>query len=675
MKHYISGLVMRTNRILIIACFLLGILLPTKILTQGIPGDITEITLEALLNTKISTAAKYAQTQREAPASISIITSEDIERYGFETLDQVLNSLRGFYISYDRNYSYVGVRGFGRPTDYNDRILVLINGHPTNDNFYNSASVGTDLGINIEEIERIEIVRGPGSALYGTSAMFAVINVITKSGNLVEGLKATFRTGSYGKSIGELLFGREFNNGLNLTVSATIGNIDGQDLYFPEYDDPSTNNGIAQHLDWDKFYSLSSLIQFKNLNIYGRYSSREKAFPTGAWEVAFNHPNSKTIDNMGFIELKYQTHHTGPRNLLLKVYADHYDYKGFYPYEDEDEDGNPYVYDSWDSNQSNWFGSEAQFIWDTHSNNRLVFGAEYRKHLDAEYRYWEPDTVYFDSNIPYNTQSLYVQDEIQIHSNFTFTAGLRYDRYSFSENSLTPRTAIVFNPSRQSTLKLLYGEAFRAPNLYEVYYDDPVSGYKPNYLLKPEKIRTIELAWEQQFGKSIMGLASLYYNRITDLIDQTIDPADSLIQFQNVSKVSSVGIEFELQARFNSGVSGYLNTTIQNSENQLTRTELTNSPGFLFKAGFVLPVRHLLYTALEFRYETRRLTVYDTYTEPFFLTNLTLTTPTIANHFKVALKVRNLWDVDYQYPGGYEHLQPAITQDGRNFTFSFKVTL
>ena len=94
---------------------------------------IQDISLESLLNVRVSTASKYEQTAREAPAAVTVITAEDIERYGYESLGDVLASIRGFYTSYDRNYAYLGTRGFGRPTDDNNRILVLTNGLSTND--------------------------------------------------------------------------------------------------------------------------------------------------------------------------------------------------------------------------------------------------------------------------------------------------------------------------------------------------------------------------------------------------------------------------------------------------------------------------------------------------------------------------------------------------------------
>ena len=113
---------------------------------------------------------------------MTIVTAEDIRTFGWRTLAEALTSVRGFYTTNDRNYTYVGVRGFGRPSDYNNRVLVLVNGHRFNDNVYDQALVGNEFPIDLALVERIEIIRGPGSALYGTSAFFAVINVVAASG-------------------------------------------------------------------------------------------------------------------------------------------------------------------------------------------------------------------------------------------------------------------------------------------------------------------------------------------------------------------------------------------------------------------------------------------------------------------------------------------------------------
>lgn len=156
---------------------LLFLLLAVGATAQETPA--TESPLDDLLATPISTAAKYDQRISEVPASVTVITAEEIGRYGWHTLADVLGSVRGIYTSYDRGYTYLGVRGVGLPTDYNSRYLVLINGYPMIDTV-SGTKIGTALAIDLSQFSRIELVRGPGSVMYGAGAMFGVINLITK---------------------------------------------------------------------------------------------------------------------------------------------------------------------------------------------------------------------------------------------------------------------------------------------------------------------------------------------------------------------------------------------------------------------------------------------------------------------------------------------------------------
>ena len=138
-------------------------------------------------------AARREQRVTEAPSSVTIVTAEDIRTFGWRTLAEALSSVRGFYVTNDRNYTYVGVRGFGRPSDYNNRVLVLVNGHRYNDNVYDQALIGNEFPIDLALVDRIEVIRGPGSALYGTSAFFAVINVVLRPGGAVGGSESSDR--------------------------------------------------------------------------------------------------------------------------------------------------------------------------------------------------------------------------------------------------------------------------------------------------------------------------------------------------------------------------------------------------------------------------------------------------------------------------------------------------
>jgi len=132
--------------------------------------EITQLSLEELMNIEVYSASKFPQKTTEAPAAVTVITADEIKKYGYRTLADILRSVRGFYITYDRNYVYVGVRGFSRPGDYNTRILLLLDGHRINENIYDQAFIGTDFPIDIDLIDRVEIIRGSGSSLYGSNA-------------------------------------------------------------------------------------------------------------------------------------------------------------------------------------------------------------------------------------------------------------------------------------------------------------------------------------------------------------------------------------------------------------------------------------------------------------------------------------------------------------------------
>ena len=147
--------------------------------------DLTQIEVQTVIS-----ASGFEQDADLAPSSVSIVTAEEIKRYGYRTLADILRSLPGFYTSNDRNYDYLG-RGGVNLGDYNSRILVLVDGHRINNNLNDGAALGTDFILDIDLIERIEVIRGPGAVIYGNNAFFGVINVITRKGDQVNGVEAT----------------------------------------------------------------------------------------------------------------------------------------------------------------------------------------------------------------------------------------------------------------------------------------------------------------------------------------------------------------------------------------------------------------------------------------------------------------------------------------------------
>ena len=282
----------------------------------------------------VYSASKHEQKVTEAPSWVSIVTARDIELYGYRTLGDILSSLAGFYINYDRNYSYLGVRGFGLPGDYNSRIQLLINGHQVNDNIYSSAATERAMPLNLDLIERIEVVRGPSSSLYGSSAFFGVINIITKSGRDLETTQITTSFGSQASWETAVHYGERFSNGAEVLVSATYYSSDGDtSLYYPEFDTPADNNGIAENADGEESEQVFLQYDYEDFSLSFAHSSRDKNIPTASFETVFNDPRTLTTDATDYLDLKYQTLLDNDAELLIRMTYDEYTYYGDYVYD------------------------------------------------------------------------------------------------------------------------------------------------------------------------------------------------------------------------------------------------------------------------------------------------------------------------------------------------------
>ncbi len=653
------------------ACAVLGVVCVTGVTASASAQDLAGanqevLSLDSLLNIRVSVASKYAQYAREAPASIVVITAEDIQRFGYRTLAEALRSISGVYASYDRNYTYLGVRGFSRPTDYNNRILLLLDGHSLNDNFYDAASLGATFGLTLDFVDRIEVAQGPSSALYGSNAMFAVVNVVPKTGSMLDGVHMTGEIGSYESLAGSVAFGRTFANGADVMVGADWSKVNGQDLYFSEFDDPSTNNGMAVDLDWDRSYGVFGAVRYAGLKFSAMRTSRTKGIPTAPWEVLFNDRAAQTHDVRAFAELRLERELSADKNVVIRGYYDSYGFNGVYPYE---LPGGNWV----ENNDGKWLGGETQFRWDVSASNRFTVGSEYRHHFRAALRASDESTVSFDRDLPFTLFSWYVQDELQLLENLSFTLGFRGDHHSTAANVVSPRGAIVYHPGQSSTFKLLYGKAFRAPTRWEAHYEEEAF-FKSNPTLKSERIRTWELTWDQRLADGLFGRVSVYDYRMTDLIDETIDPVDGLGQYQNLSRVRARGVEFEITARFGSGVSGFANYALQRAETADLSEVLTNSPQHLVRVGAASPLPYGLVAAANVSYDASRRTVVDTKTDSFIFANATLSAPRLFGHARLSVTIRNLFNRAYQTPGGFEHFQTGITQDGRNFRLKLDLT-
>lgn len=647
------------------------------------PTDLTELPIEALMDISVYGASKYEQKLMEAPAYVTIINQEAIKKYGYRTLADALRSVPGFFVTNDRNYQYLGVRGFNRPGDYNSRILLLVDGHRINDGLYDQAPIGTDFPIDIDLIDRVEVIRGPSSSIYGTNAFLAVVNVITRNGrdlksNDKKGLEASGDAGSFNSYKGRLSYGNQWAGGPELLVSGSAYDSRGPDFFFKQVDNPATRNGVAHNCDYDRFLSLFSKSSFQDFTLTGVYHSREKGIPTGAYGTVFGDPRNRTVDTRAYLDLKYEHTFASEWLVLARLSYNHYPYDGFY-YLNKANPGEPYaIVANRDVGRTDWWGTEVQVSKTLFDRHKVILGNEYRDYFRLDQSNFDenPTTTYLDDQRESKVWAFYAQDEFTIFSNLRLNAGLRYDHYSTFGGSLNPRLALIYNPFMQTALKLLYGQAFRAPNAYELYYQDGGLTQKSNPNLKPEKINTYEVVWEQYFAKHYRFVASGYYYKIRDLITQQTDPTDGLIIFDNTDRVEAKGLTLELGGKWANGLEGCLSYALGIAKNEHTGKLLTNSPRHLPKFNLTVPLfKDKLFSGLEVIYLSSRKGLNNSRVGDVVLTNITLLNKNLFKGWEFSASAYNLCNQKFRDPGAQEHLingMNGIIQDG--ITFRVKLT-
>ena len=314
---------------------------PTSWCAEPGPGSaplssLADLPLEALPEIPIETvsgASRYEQKVTQAPASVSIVTSDEIKKEGYRTLADILESVPGLYITDDRNYSYLGVRGFSRPGDYNSRMLVLVDGHRLNDNIFDQALLGTEGVVDVDLIDHLEVIRGPSSSIYGDSAFFGVVNITTRRGGQINGVEASVEAGSYDTYKGRFTYGQKFTNDVKLLLSGSWYESAGQSqLYYPEFDSPAIHYGIAHDADGDLSQSALASLAWKDFTLSGAFSNREKQVPTASFGTVFDAGLEKTTDLRAYLDLKFQHDFSEDTRLMARVSYDLYSYHGLYPY-------------------------------------------------------------------------------------------------------------------------------------------------------------------------------------------------------------------------------------------------------------------------------------------------------------------------------------------------------
>ena len=616
------------------------------------------MSLEQLLDVTIVGASKYEQKQSEVAAAVSVITRNDIKSFGWRTLAEALSSLPGVHTTYDRQYSYLGTRGFGLPGDLNTRLLVTLNGNRVNDPVYDQAPMGREFPLDMDLIERIEFIPGPGGAVYGQNAMFGVVNVITRTGASVNGAELALAVQTpQAQQEGRLTWGKVFDNGVDVLVSASRMTATGADRF---YEFGATGlSGTANGLD------AESLGQF--------YARAQR----GSWSFDFLHGNRRKDDPVAsffsdplvagqFIRDTYTTVHA----LYQESFADNTLqvsgrlFAGVYRFRTE------LSYDgagSTNLGDGDWRGAELRLLSSALAGHKLMAGAEVQENTQTGFAVLDPANPANNVVVPKSgfRVGLYVQDEWQLSPTLTATLGLRLDRNDATGLSSSPRAALIWQASPLTTLKALAGRAHRAPNAFERDFNDGFSQVR-NLALNGESIDTVELVADHRLNPNFGLRASLYQWTIQDVITLGIDPASGLTQYQSGAPATARGLELSGDHTWPGGKRLRGSLAAQNVTYNDGRA-LQNSPKLLGKLNYSSPLPFAgLRLGYELQYDSRRLSNDGTSLGDYALSNLQLSTDALAKGLDLSVGIYNLFDKRYAHPAADSNWQNALDQDGRS---------
>jgi outer membrane receptor protein involved in Fe transport len=630
---------------------------------------------------RVVAAEKELTRAQDAPASITVISGEEIRAFGYATLAEALRSVRGLYFSSDRDYESIGVRGFSTPGTYNNRMLVLSDGHVTNESSVGQGYVGREFDADLSDVERIEIVRGPGSVLYGSAAFFAVVNVVHKAPRPGTHGDVDARIGTLGENSGSVS-GSLASEWSYLWARASGGDVTGDRFFVPP-----GGGGVAPDLDKERAAHLDLRARAGGFSLLASYNYRKKAIPTGAFDTSLGTAGTDTTDHRGFVEANFS--HTLASGLGVDARAS-YDgarYRGNWQYNQ--------IGPGYDTSVEDWLDGELRVRLPEFAGNRVFAGGEFVDKLRVNLTNFVPQAPYF-SNVPGektgaipNTEKIvsgYLGDDFRISPRLQIDAALRVDDYLDSSfgTVFNPRIAILAQPYTDGHTKLIFGQAFRAPGIYERFYNDAGFTQIAAANLRPERVTTAEIEHAHQWSDEVSLLVAGYFSRMQDLIRVvSVDPGPSAqcspdcLQYQNRSGyVHSAGAELEVRWQAGPGTlfsAWYAFSFVRDDSGAalFAGRPVANSPAHTGAVRMMLPiVSQALLVSTEAIYGSPRHTVADQ-AEPdrqlgdSLLWNIGLSGE--YRNLRYGAFVQNILDRRFTLPAGPEIPFPghAVPQYGR----------
>lgn len=664
--------------------------------------DFEELNLEDLLDATVSIASGRVQRVEEAPSIVSVVTDEDIRRMGAHTLEDVLRTVPGFDVLSDNSgRNRLAVRGVAT-TGYSENVLILFNGHRLND-AVNGGATTVSIEIPLYNIKQIEIIRGPGSALFGTDAFFGVVNLVSYTAQNFRGVEASTTLGAFetqrysvmaaraGESFG--VFGSvqyDDRQGAEETVPADAQT--GLDALFRPFGIPPVSLAPRSTDDRRRGVDLALNANVKNFSVNARYRDQLAGGFIGPIDVfgTLNQFDSAhlLLDAKQRVTFSPQATLTATASFTQVDLREHLSATppGFgrrpggsntniFP------DGTIIDY----ANNTRRVGGEVRLDLQTSTRNQVTFGTGIEKEwtfdLDASANFNPvtgrvlpsiqelPFTIVRDSKR--RIYSAYALDTLNLVPALGLTAGLRFDHYNDFGSSVSPRAGLVWRLPRGLNVKALYGRAFRAPSFTELYTQLP-AGVVGNPDADPSIIHTVEGAVGYR-ARNVRLTATYFANFIRDFLQRTQATTPALLggqsTYANTPGVNAQGVEIEGSRSFGFDHSVFANYAFVRSEDRRTGDRIPGMPSHLATVGATVGVgRYVSVTGTVIGRSERPRAANDTRTpvDGYVVANLNVRLRQLFDRVELSAIVNNLFDESYHDPSGFGGVPGDYPRPGRH---------
>ena len=556
-----------------------------------------------------SLATGSSQPVSRAPAVASVITAKDIDAIGATDLDHILETVPGLHVSrrassYNPIYTIRGIQ-----SDANPQVLILINGIPIT-NLYVGDRGQVWGGMPVKNISRVEIIRGPGSALHGADAFSGTINIVTKTASEINGTETGAGAGSFDTQRAWLLHGSK-KNGLDVAFSFQYHKTDGQ----------------RESIESDAQTGLDTLLNTSASNAPGPVNTQAETIDTRLdlsrdnWQLRLGYQGRKDIGTgAGVAQALDPTGQADSERINADItyndteLSENWDFTGQVSFFSTNQKPNLNLFPSGASFPNGQtfpngvIGNPSLFERHFRGNVSAFYSgiSDHRIRLGAGVNYDEIDRVRETKNFSLDTnrlptplgsgevidvsndptevfiqpgsrtiQYLFAQDEWHLARDWDLTGGVRWDSYSDFGTTVNPRAALVWQSAYNLTTKLLYGRAFRAPSFAELRnINNPVFLGNPN--LDPEIIDTVELAFVYHPSQDVATTLNIFRYQLRDIIRLVNNGGVSTAQ--NTGDQTGFGLEWEIDWKINSKHDLIANYAYQNSTDKGTNSDVANAP-------------------------------------------------------------------------------------------------